>query len=256
MIESLAEHGVDPMDLVPSLMTTHTIKNPEYDPEEVKRQQVARELERVRLETESKERERKAEAEGVAVQTSEGEEAPPPPYTKSINDGADVTESPATPSRLERHPSPPPLTPRKITNPFGDDDDDDLELGREQGGPPAEAPVATRARSRSIAQPISPVQDEDDGDIAGFVHDAIVAESAPAAEDVPLPHDEDEPTTPKANASLSLPEKDTDRKFNPLPPEHSPLAESAPLPGVSTSLSKTDENVTLDIRWTIVSDHF
>ena len=34
MIESLAEHGVQAMDLVPSLMTTHTVANPEYDPAE------------------------------------------------------------------------------------------------------------------------------------------------------------------------------------------------------------------------------
>lgn len=39
MIESLAEHGVRPEDLVPSLMTTHTVANPEYDPLEAKKQQ-------------------------------------------------------------------------------------------------------------------------------------------------------------------------------------------------------------------------
>ncbi|KAF8079293.1 hypothetical protein FPV67DRAFT_1691982 [Lyophyllum atratum] len=37
MIESLAEHGVVPMDLVPALMTTHTVANPEYDPVEARR---------------------------------------------------------------------------------------------------------------------------------------------------------------------------------------------------------------------------
>ncbi|KAF9449991.1 DUF726-domain-containing protein [Macrolepiota fuliginosa MF-IS2] len=37
MIENLAEHGVQAMDLVPSLMTTHTVANPEYDPEEARR---------------------------------------------------------------------------------------------------------------------------------------------------------------------------------------------------------------------------
>lgn len=36
MIESLAEHGVQPADLVPSLMTTHTVANPEYDPAQAK----------------------------------------------------------------------------------------------------------------------------------------------------------------------------------------------------------------------------
>jgi hypothetical protein len=42
MIESLAEHGVQAMDLVPSLMTTHTVANPEYDPVEARRQEVER----------------------------------------------------------------------------------------------------------------------------------------------------------------------------------------------------------------------
>lgn len=37
MIQSLSEHGVSAMDLVPPLMTTHTIANPEYDPVEAKR---------------------------------------------------------------------------------------------------------------------------------------------------------------------------------------------------------------------------
>lgn len=37
MIESLAEHGVRAEDLVPSLMTTHTVANPEYDPIEARK---------------------------------------------------------------------------------------------------------------------------------------------------------------------------------------------------------------------------
>ncbi|KAJ7894560.1 hypothetical protein B0H13DRAFT_2035994 [Mycena leptocephala] len=38
MIESLAQHGVQAEDLVPALMTTHTVANPEYDPAEARRQ--------------------------------------------------------------------------------------------------------------------------------------------------------------------------------------------------------------------------
>ncbi|KAJ6520544.1 hypothetical protein C8R45DRAFT_1205489 [Mycena sanguinolenta] len=38
MIESLAQHGVRAEDLVPALMTTHTVANPEYDPAEARRQ--------------------------------------------------------------------------------------------------------------------------------------------------------------------------------------------------------------------------
>jgi hypothetical protein len=40
MIDSLALHGVQAGDLAPSLLTTHTIANPEYDPVEAKRQEV------------------------------------------------------------------------------------------------------------------------------------------------------------------------------------------------------------------------
>src|SRR5712691_10698691 len=38
MIENLTEHGLQPGDLVPALMTTHTVANPEYDPAEAQRQ--------------------------------------------------------------------------------------------------------------------------------------------------------------------------------------------------------------------------
>lgn len=39
MIDSLALHGVQASDLAPSLMTTHTIANPEYDPVEAEKQE-------------------------------------------------------------------------------------------------------------------------------------------------------------------------------------------------------------------------
>lgn len=44
MIDSLAVHGVQAIDLVPSLMTTHTVANPEYDPVEARRQAEAQGL--------------------------------------------------------------------------------------------------------------------------------------------------------------------------------------------------------------------
>jgi len=45
MIESLAGHGVQPGDLVPALMTTHTVANPEYDPAEAQRRTELRQAE-------------------------------------------------------------------------------------------------------------------------------------------------------------------------------------------------------------------
>lgn len=59
MIESLAQHGVQPEDLIPSLMTTHTVANPEYDPAEARKQ------EEERLE---------AEGEGQQALQEEGED--------------------------------------------------------------------------------------------------------------------------------------------------------------------------------------
>ncbi|KAI8990645.1 DUF726-domain-containing protein [Trametes punicea] len=45
MIESLGQHGINAVDLVPPLMTTHTVANPEYDPAEARRQAELREAE-------------------------------------------------------------------------------------------------------------------------------------------------------------------------------------------------------------------
>ncbi|RPD64652.1 DUF726-domain-containing protein [Lentinus tigrinus ALCF2SS1-7] len=45
MIESLGQHGIEAKDLVPPLMTTHTVANPEYDPAEARRQDEIRETE-------------------------------------------------------------------------------------------------------------------------------------------------------------------------------------------------------------------
>lgn len=43
MIESLGQHGIEAKDLVPPLMTTHTVANPEYDPMEARKQAELRE---------------------------------------------------------------------------------------------------------------------------------------------------------------------------------------------------------------------
>ncbi|KIP03909.1 hypothetical protein PHLGIDRAFT_129851 [Phlebiopsis gigantea 11061_1 CR5-6] len=45
MIESLTLHGIQATDLVPALMTTHTVANPEYDPTEASRQAAIRDRE-------------------------------------------------------------------------------------------------------------------------------------------------------------------------------------------------------------------
>ena len=55
MIETLALHGIEAKDLVPSLMTTHTVANPEYDPVEARRQAEVREREATQFADENSE---------------------------------------------------------------------------------------------------------------------------------------------------------------------------------------------------------
>ena len=69
MIEQLAEHGVTAEDLVPSLVTTHTVDNPEYDPElaaeYLQEQADSKRIEEEEAETKRLEKESAAETERV-----------------------------------------------------------------------------------------------------------------------------------------------------------------------------------------------
>src|SRR6266436_7816142 len=128
MIENLAGHELQPSDLVPALMTTHTVANPEYDPVEAQRQAEMRKAE---------------------------EEAPP-----ESDDISEVTVvEPSTPPEVS---SPPEISP------------------------PSTAKSGTFQTTARVLQQTS----------------------------------------------------------------------TAAVPGVSTSLSAADENVTLDIRWTVLCDLF
>lgn len=132
MIESLAEHGVDPADLVPALMTTHTVSNPDFDPKAKKEAEA--EAERAK--------------QGIEDDVSDTEtEAPPPPYLETEEKSSQHTKS-STPVRPEslnlptasstssfassssssHKPSPPASPRRKPINPFGDDEDDDMPI--------------------------------------------------------------------------------------------------------------------------------
>lgn len=141
MIESLGEHGVEPMDLVPALMTTHTVANPEYDPEEARRQAAGLEF-----------------------------TAPNDIDDESISDQT-LVDQPISPS------SPDPTTP-KLGQPSSDSSPN-------PSSPPTGAPPTFQ-------------------------------------------------TTAKVLGDTS----------------------TAAIPGVTTSLSSADQNVTLDIRWTVLCDLF
>jgi hypothetical protein len=109
MIEILAEHGVQAMDLVPSLMTTHTVVNPEYDPTEARRQEVEkREEERLREEhketevcleaTDDSEEGREGQALSVSTLVLDPQPLPPTPTTAQQRITANVLQPKATTS--------------------------------------------------------------------------------------------------------------------------------------------------------------
>jgi hypothetical protein len=149
MIESLALHGIQAEDLTPPLMTTHTVANPEYDPEEVRRLDEERILE--------------------------------PDHPGDEGDDEDSMTTLADPVGQSIH---------------GDMPDND------------EKPTLAHAENPS------PPEQEVDGD--------------------PTP-------TPPVQTTARVLEKGTT---------------TGPMAGVSVSLSSTDKNVTLDIRWTVLCDLF
>ncbi|KAG2032982.1 hypothetical protein BDR03DRAFT_968630 [Suillus americanus] len=82
MIDSLAVHGVQAIDLVPSLMTTHTVANPEYDPVEARRQ---------------------AEAQGLKKDTTSRRNSKDDKLRPSslVSDGCSPPQTPASPSTFQ-----------------------------------------------------------------------------------------------------------------------------------------------------------
>lgn len=84
MIESLAQHGVRPDDLIPSLMTTHTVANPEYDPAEARRQ----EEDKLAEASQAEDSQALQEGEDITTPQTESTESPeslePPNSAKSV----------------------------------------------------------------------------------------------------------------------------------------------------------------------------
>ena len=169
MIESLADHGVVALDLVPALMTTHTVANPEYDPEEARRK---------------------------AEEKSESDESD----DASISNQTLVNE-PSHDCRKEEEETNLTNTDQVVTAPdFAPDAD--------------------------FNTPNTP-------NTAPNTGSSVVPNTAPDASGVARSSLKQVPITTKVL-------QDT----------------TAAVPGVSTSLSTTDENVTLDIRWTVLCDLF
>ncbi len=273
MIESLGEHGVDPFDLVPALMTTHTVKNPEYDPGARKRKEVDEmkvvmgsddglEVERepppayAPLAEEGDSQEMEGVAGAPAPASSSAPSLAPPSVSESLAP-AYVNITQTDPDATPRCPTPFPVV-RKAPNPFGDDQDDDIPAA------PMPLPSASSSTSTLHRPSVSRLpyfdEDDDDGDIGRAatpspLHTPLDEKPPPIPLSTPPA-----PTTPLAEP-LRDPDKTPSRGPSPVavppdaqeevedPEEQAPLPS---LPGVSTKMSTTDELITLDIRWTVV----
>lgn len=231
MIEQLAEHGVTALDLVPSLMTTHIVANPEYDPE------VAEEL--------------KQEQAALAATTAPAENAPAQPISA-------ISE---TSTRNPRRTSSEKEPPDRLSSSLGGDSDEAGDMGVDATVDAHKAltdktPPTSPSRSQLAKVQIQPESD-DDMDIASALETpATVTPKARPAISIPDPtvdtpktelsydsrNEQQAIRTPRAAVSAA-----SENLVNPLP--HT-------LPGVSQTLTAADKTVTLDIRWTILCDLF
>lgn len=247
MIESLAEHGVLAADLVPALMTTHTVKNPEYDPAAAKV---------IHEEQEESEEEEEEEA-GISKGAERAATLQNPPKAPSLRAGLSESDPFGQLEDREEAPPPPYEAPKpsrkkssKSVNPFGDDSD--LDEG-DIGSPSVPSEKVDRPTTSKM-EPNYPEIEE--GDIANTLEDLVLGNNKPdeppsvriPGESVAIPEDRTQ-STPAVSASKPTNAAEVvERGIREEGPK-----QSEALPGVSTALSKTDENVTLDIRWTVVS---
>lgn len=293
MIEQLAEHGVTAEDLVPSLVATYTIDNPEYDPEAAElaahegdialETEVGREADEKRNERDREEQSRRGGAEQARREREEQARAE---REREVEVGADAQD----------------LEDRLGDMALGGDDDDEdeaqdlgyvrrqvreIERRTSEVASPPTSPRSPRS-PRAAASPSSPTTptrrgrsmfdalDDDGGDIGA----ALDSPSSPSLADtakppesdypspVPVPDSASEIPPSSSSSSFSTDEPTTPRAKSPAPPAYDdaspgsrqpdnfldPLPSS--LPGVSKTLTSLDKTVTLDIRWTILCDLF
>ncbi|KAK4051892.1 hypothetical protein OIV83_002597 [Microbotryomycetes sp. JL201] len=258
MIDQLAEHGVTADDLVPSLLTTYTVDNPEYDPE-AEAQEAEEELERQRIEEQERNRQEQRmkrerdqlEREKQILEEAEQKRKESEEAGRVARQVAKIErrQSQALEQELTGSPGSPRTPSRKSSRPGS--------LKSPVPGSPIKSPSAS-VRGRF------PSWDET-GDITSAIQSTSLQPSLPidskrrvdamdesAESETARPKDE-EPTTPKARPprplsdddDANLNETDKDSILKPMP---------SSLPGVSTKLSPADKTITLDIRWTILCD--
>jgi hypothetical protein len=243
MIESLAQHGVLPTDLSPSLITTQTVDNPDFDPEAERERAEEKEREKQQVEERQAEeaKERAQEEEARAIQESidrerrmrESEEAEEDTDTE-VEDGdlGDLGDLGDVPKRRSG-----PVKPKHM-------------LPEDEGGDIGALSDNESAANDSISPPPPAYAEEDEGDIAAALDSPKVTPKI-------LPEEKEEKslrTDPNTAARIVLDSKVTPMGLTSTTQTIDTLPSA--LEGVTTELSSADKTITLDLRWTVLCDLF
>jgi len=224
MIEQLAEHGVTSADLVPSLVTTHTVPNPEYDPEAEKEAQ------------EEAEREAQEAAEEAAREAEEAAEA-----AKKAEREHEETVLSGQIGQLA------------LQEPFTADETQAPPYQPEQD---SQNQTDSESSSRDVDEKAMSPSDSSDSDDAPPQYDSL-PKTPKAATSSSTPLSPKTPKTPKTPAEADVGEI-VQEEAEETPDSPKNLIQPLPntLPGVTTNLTAADKTVTLDIRWTVLCDLF
>ncbi|EST09207.2 Protein of unknown function DUF726 [Kalmanozyma brasiliensis GHG001] len=261
MIESLAEHGVLPTDLAPSLITTRTIENPDFDPEALKERQ----------EEEEEQQRQQDQARQNAEQSASRARSPPATEPEAEAPNAAL---PRTTDLENARPNAGPNEDQEEE----DDEEDDGDLG---GGFGKSSKAWTRdePRSSSDNRRRQSMDDDEGFDIGMQLEESEQAERSAASQQEKTSSGPSsissaqtvvaDPNTAAqvANAldavngtsTISETEAGPGSVTTTLGLTKEPQALEPPpsaLDGVTTSISSADATITLDLRWTVLCDLF
>ncbi len=267
MIESLAEHGVLATDLAPSLITTQTIDNPDFDPEALRELQEEQELEA--------QQQRQAEQQKAPSQSTSADQSPKPQTTSSppaepsatpsdqddLDEAFDGADDGDIGSALQEKPRPKteavkgdgsqsdqsgPSKARTRRN--AAQDDDEVDIGMQQDAP-ADAEEGADIASTNEASSASAISRP-----TSMVSTTTVVADPNTASQLANAVDATEATVAPTDAEVGPGSVTTTLGLTKEPQAVQPPPGA--LDGVTTSISSADATITLDLRWTVLCDLF
>lgn len=256
MIESLSEHGILASDLAGSLITTHTIANPAYDPNEARQ---AREAEEAKAAKEAKEAEERKKAEDEARALRESEDAKEARKAQEAWEAKgdaraswDPSKEPSesldagTPSQQEAPEQAEAREPQDAQGGTPEKRSEDQAPAPPKDAQPPHTPTqgsATSPRSKPRqGTPHAPAEDTSSSQPSVLVDPNTAAQVAGGADASPTGHRATAPASSVSGPGRTYPQ--------------SAEAPRTTLEGVTTEMSASNKTLTLDLRWTVLCDLF